>query len=68
MDALYSIKPGELSSRWAEIESDVSDVSSSFCFSNTMQAVKVSKEQNNLTKYFFSDYKRRCVGGDTEWV
>ncbi|CAO1400962.1 unnamed protein product [Diamesa hyperborea] len=34
--------------------------------SNTMQAVKVSKEQNNLTKYFFSDYKRRCVGGDTE--
>ncbi|XP_070499891.1 histone-lysine N-methyltransferase set1 isoform X2 [Chironomus tepperi] len=31
--------------------------------SNTMQAVKVSKEHN---KYFFSDYKRRCVGGDTE--
>ena len=32
-------------------------------YSNTMQAVKVSKEHN---KYFFSDYKRRCVGGDTE--
>lgn len=33
---------------------------------NTMQAVRVSKEQNNLTRYFRSDYKRRCVGGDTE--
>jgi len=31
--------------------------------SNTMQAVKVSKEHH---RYFISDYKRRCVGGDTE--
>lgn len=34
-----------------------------FSSSNTMQAVRVSKEHK---KYAFSDYKRRCVGGDTE--